>query len=85
MLKYYNAVVSCALGDSDQLFSAAMKDVSSNGKISPLLTYLITFIRHIIKRFPTKTLLQTRMLRLISAIFSNPKLNLSPKPYLSTW
>ena len=75
--------MSCALGDSDQLFSAAMKDVSSNGKISPLLTYLITFIRHIIKRFPTKTLLQTRMLRLISAIFSNPKLNLSPKPYLS--
>ena len=83
MLQYYNALVSCALGDSDPLFSAAMKDVSSNGKISPLLTHLITFIRHIIKRFPAKTLLQTRMLRLISAIFSNPKLNLSPKPYLS--
>lgn len=83
MLQYYNALVSCALGDKDALFSAAMKDVSSNGKISPLLTYLITFIRHIMKRFPTKTLLQTRMLRLISAIFSNPKLNLSPKPYLS--
>ena len=75
--------MSCTLGDSDTLFSTAMRDVSSNGKISPLLTYLITFIRHIMKRFQTKTLLQTRMLRLISAIFSNPLLNLSPKPYLS--
>ena len=83
LLQYYNALVSCALGASDHLFSVAMRDVSSNGKISPLLTYLITFIRHIMKRFQSKTLLQTRMLRLISAIFSNPHLNLSPKPYLS--
>ena len=83
MLQYYNAVVSCTLGDSEHLCAKMMRDVSSNGKISPLLTNLITFIRHIMKRFQSKTMLQTRMLRLISAIFSNPHLNLSPKPYLS--
>jgi len=83
MLAYYNAVVSCTLGDSEHLCAKMMRDVSNNGKISPLLTNLITFIRHIMKRFQSKTMLQTRMLRLISAIFSNPHLNLSPKPYLS--
>ena len=81
--QYYNAVVTCVLGDSESLCSKMLRDVASNGKISPLLTYLITFARHIMKRFQNKTKLITRMLRLISAIFSNPHLNLSPKPYLS--
>ena len=83
MLQYYNAVVTCTLGESENLCAKMMRDVSSNSKISPLLTYIITFIRHVMKRFQNKTKLQTRMLRLISAIFSNPHLNLSPKPYLS--
>jgi len=83
LLQYYNAVVTCTLGESENLCAKMMRDVSSNSKISPLLTYIITFIRHVMKRFQNKTKLQTRMLRLISAIFSNPHLNLSPKPYLS--
>ena len=81
--QYYRAVVTNTLGDSEQLCVTILRDVASKGKIAPLLPYLITFIRQAMKRFPTKSLLQTRMLRLISAIFSNPQLNLSPKPYLS--
>ena len=81
--QYYKAVVTNTLGDSEELCVTILRDVASNGKIAPLLPYLITFIRQAMKRFPTKSLLQTRMLRLISAIFSNPQLNLSPMPYLS--
>ena len=81
--QYYRAVVTHTLGDSEELCVTILRDIASNGKIAPLLPYLITFIRQAMKRFPVKSLLQTRMLRLISAIFSNPQLNLSPKPYLS--
>ena len=81
--QYYRAVVTHTLGDSEELCVTILRDIASNGKIAPLLPYLITFIRQAMKRFPSKSLLQTRMLRLISAIFSNPQLNLSPKPYLS--
>ena len=83
MLQYYNAVINATMSDNELVCSAMMKDVATNSKISPILTYIITFIRHVMKRMHSKQKLQTRMLMLVSAIFSNPHLNLTPKPYLS--
>jgi len=83
MLAYYNAVITATMSDNELVCSAMMRDVSSNPKISPILTYLITFIRHVMKRVSSRLKLQSRMLRLVSALFSNPHLNLTPKPYLS--
>ena len=83
LVQYYNSLVTCVLGDSETLCSTILKDVSTNPKLSPLLPFLVTFIRQGMKRHPDKPKLNTRLLRLLSSIFHNPHLNLSPKPYLS--
>ena len=83
LAQYYSALVSCLLGDSEDLCSTILKDVRTNPKLAPLIPYLVTFIRQGMKRHPNKPKLNTRILRLLSSLFSNPHLNLSPKPYLS--
>jgi len=83
LVQYYSALVTNVLGDSEPLCSTMLKDIRSNTKLSPLLPHLITFIRHGMNKYSNKPQLTIRMLRLLSALFSNPYLNLSPKPYLS--
>jgi len=83
LVQYYNALVSHVLGDSEPLCTTILCDIRSNTKLAPLLPYLVTFIRQGMKKYPNKPQLTIRLLRLMSALFSNPHLNLSPKPYLS--
>ena len=83
LIQYYTSLVSCLLGDSELLCSTILKDVRTNPKLAPLIPYLVTFIRQGLKRFPNKPQLNTRILRLLSSLFYNPYLNLSPKPHLS--
>ena len=54
MLAYYNAVITATMSDNELVCSAMMRDVSSNPKISPILTYLITFIRHVMRRVSSR-------------------------------
>ena len=81
--QYYTALTSCVLGDSEDLATTILRDVRTNTKLAPLLPFLVTFIRTGMKRHSDKPGVNTRILRLLSALFSNPHLNLSPKPYLS--
>lgn len=83
LYQYYSAVVSHVLGDSESLCTTILQDIRTNKKIAPLLPYLVTFLRQGMKKFAEKPQLSIRLLRLMSSIFSNPFLNLSPKPYLS--
>ena len=83
LIQYYTSLVSCILGDSELLCSTILKDVRTNPKLAPLIPYLVTFIRQGLKRYPNKPQLNTRILRLLSSLFYNPYLNLSPKPHLS--
>jgi len=83
LVQYYNALVTHVLGDSEPLCTTILSDIRSNTKLAPILPYLVTFIRQGMKKYPNKPQLTIRLLRLMSALFSNPHLNLSPKPYLS--
>ena len=83
LVQYYTALVTHVLGDSDTLCTTILCDIRSNTKLAPLLPYLVTFIRQGMKKYPSKPQLTIRLLRLMSALFSNPHINLSPKPYLS--
>jgi len=59
-----------------------LDDVSSNSKISKLLPLYVSFVRSGIQRTGSRSVLLRRFLRFISALFSNPYLNFSPKPYV---
>jgi len=83
LVQYYSALVTHVLGDNDILCTTILRDIRSNTKLAPLLPYLVTFIRQGMKKYPDKPQLTIRLLRLMSALFSNPHINLSPKPYLS--
>jgi len=83
LVQYYSALMTHVLGDNDKLCTTILNDIRINTKIAPLLPYIITFIRQGMKKYPSKPQLITRLLRLMYALFSNPHLNLSPKPYLS--
>ena len=60
-----------------------IKDVKTNSKIGPLVPLLITFVCNGIQRHNENQMLAKRLLVLIEALFVNPYLNMSPKPYLS--
>jgi hypothetical protein len=81
--QYYSALVSCILGDSEDLCCTVLRDIRTNPKLAPLLPYLVTFIQQGMKKHADKPKLNIRFLRLLSSLFSNPHLNLSPKPHLS--
>lgn len=83
LVQYYTAVTGCILGDSEQLCLSVLKDLRTNGRLTPLLPYLVTFSRVCLNRYKENSLITARLIRLISSLFSNPHLNLSPKPYLS--
>lgn len=81
-MQYYSALVTHVLGDSDKLCTTILRDIRSNTKLAPLLPYLATFLRQGMKKYPDKPHLTIRLLRLMSTLFSNPHINLSPKPSL---
>jgi len=83
LVQYYTTVTGCILGDSEQLCLSVLQDLRSNARLTPLLPYLVTFSRVCLNRYKENSLITARLIRLISSLFSNPHLNLSPKPYLS--
>ncbi|TRY71984.1 hypothetical protein TCAL_03953 [Tigriopus californicus] len=83
LMQYYQATTAAILGTSEATLSTLLEDIKSNPKISPLLPFFISFIRTGIQKHADDKLFTTRILDLIQALFTNPYLNFSPKPYLS--
>lgn len=83
LLQYYTTVTNHLLGDSEQLCLRVLQDLRENNRVTPLLPYLVTFSRVGLNRYKENSVITARLIRLISALFSNPHINLSPKPYLS--
>jgi len=81
--QYYTTATSHLLGDSQELCLSVLQDLRQNPRLTPLLPYLVTFSRLCITRYKDNVVITGRLIRLISALFSNPHINLSPKPYLS--
>ena len=65
------------------LFQTIYDDIQSNSKIGALLPSLVSFIRTGMQRHCDNQTLVGRLLCLIQALFNNPMLNLTPKPYVS--
>jgi len=84
LLQYYTTSTSHILNESEQLCLAVIQDLRSNPRLTPLLPYFVTFSRVCLNRYKENSVLTARLIRLISALFSNPYINLSPKPYLSS-
>jgi len=83
LLQYYTTATNHLLGDSEQLCLLVLQDLRENNRVTPLLPYLVTFSRVCLNRYKENSVITARLIRLISALFSNPHINLSPKPYLS--
>ncbi len=59
------------------------QEVTTHPKISPLLPYYVSFVRSgIQKHGGAQTELLGRLLNFVRALFNNPYLNFSPKPYV---
>lgn len=84
LLQYYSALVGSLLSDSStiEIRSALLNDVKSNSKISPLIPLIVTFIGNGMQRHSDNPVLVSRLLALIDALFTNPHMNLTPKPYV---
>eukprot|EP00095_Tigriopus_kingsejongensis_P010017 maker-scaffold1048_size67263-snap-gene-0.20 protein:Tk10017 transcript:maker-scaffold1048_size67263-snap-gene-0.20-mRNA-1 annotation:"hypothetical protein LOTGIDRAFT_118839" len=81
--QYYQATTTAILGTSEQILKTLIDDIATNPKISPLLPFFISFIRTGIQKHGDDQVFTARILDLIQALFNNPYLNFSPKPYLS--
>ena len=83
LLHYYTALVGVILSDSNHdIRKTMLEDVQSNSKIGPIIPFLVTFIGNGMQRHNDNPILIARLLTLLEAIFINPHLNLSPKPYV---
>ena len=66
-----------------QIYSQIVyEDIASNSKISPLLPSFISFVRNGMQKHGENRALVPRVLLFLKALFDNPYLNLSPKPYV---
>ena len=84
LLHYYTALVGVILSDSNHdIRKTMLEDVQSNSKIGPIIPFLVTFIGNGMQRHNDNPILIARLLTLLEAIFINPHLNLSPKPYVN--
>ena len=83
LMQYYSTIISVTLGDSEVMMSAIIKDLEVNSKIGTLLPFIVSFIRNGMQKHCDNKVLMRRLLCLLQSLFSNPSLNLSPKPYLS--
>lgn len=84
LLQYYSALIGSLLSDSSpaEIRTTLLNDVKSNSKISPLIPLIVTFIGNGMQRHSDNPVLVLRLLALIDALFTNPYLNLTPKPYV---
>ena len=75
----------CTLKISSLFFfqDTLIKDVQTNSKLGPLVPLLVSFVGNGVQRHSENQTLVRRLLYLIEAIFLNPYLNLSPKPFVS--
>lgn len=83
LVQYYNATTAALLGDQGEAARFALEDVSTNPKISGLLPFYVSFIRTGIQKHSGQGGLLKRLLLFLKALFANPHLNFSPKPYVS--
>ena len=85
LLHYYSALVNVILSDTNhEIRKTLLDDVQTNSKIGPIVPFVVTFIRNGMERNSDNPVLLIRFLSLLEAIFINPFINLSPKPYVST-
>jgi len=80
---YYQNVVKAILGTNNQSFVMALKDLSTNCRITPVLPKLIKFIMNGIKRLSHDISQLKRLLNTIESLFRNPSLFLSFESYLN--
>ncbi len=59
-----------------------LEDLATNPKISPLIPFLVTFLRSGIQKHSDNQVLLDRMIGILESLFLNKYLNLSPKPYV---
>ena len=86
LLQYYTALVNVILSEGNhEIRKTLLEDVRSNSKIGPLVPLLVSFIGTGMQRNQDNQVLVMRLLTLIEALFVNPHLNLSPKPYVSNF
>ena len=83
LMQYYSTIISVTLGDSEAMMNTIIKDLAINTKIGTLLPFIVSFIRTGMQKHCENKVLMRRLLCLLQSLFSNPSLNLSPKPYLS--
>ena len=84
LLQYYSALTGVILSDANHDIRATLlDDLKTNSKIGPLVPLLVNFIKSGMTRHGDNDVLVRRLLGLIEALFLNPYLNLSPKPYVS--
>eukprot|EP00088_Acartia_fossae_P013560 TRINITY_DN17158_c0_g1_i6.p1 TRINITY_DN17158_c0_g1~~TRINITY_DN17158_c0_g1_i6.p1 ORF type:complete len:638 (-),score=162.26 TRINITY_DN17158_c0_g1_i6:538-2451(-) len=82
--QFYSTLTSHIVGESQQLCLMAVQELRRNARLTPLLPYLVTFARWcLITKYKDNPVITARIIRLISALISNPHVNLTPKPYLS--
>ena len=60
-----------------------LSDVKTNSKIGALVPFIVSFIANGMQKHSENQVLIKRLLCLCEALFLNPHLNLSPKPYVS--
>ena len=83
LMQYYSTIISVTLGDSETMMNTLTKDLEINTKIGTLLPFIVSFIRTGMQKHCDNKVLMRRLLSLLQSLFTNPSLNLSPKPYLS--
>ena len=84
LLQYYSALTGAVLSDSNHEVRKTMfEDVRTNSKIGPIIPFVLLFLDQGMQRHCDNPVLANRLLTLLEAIFINPHLNLSPKPYVS--
>jgi len=84
LVQFYSTLISHIIGDSHQLCLMAVQELRRNARLTPLLPYLVSFARWCLyNKYKNNHVITARIIRLISALISNPHLNLSPKPYLT--
>jgi len=84
LVQFYSTLISHIIGDSHQLCLMAVQELRRNARLTPLLPYLVSFARWCLyNKYKNNHIITARIIRLISALISNPHLNLSPKPYLT--
>ena len=83
LMQYYSTIISVTLGDSETMMNTLTKDLEVNTKIGTLLPFIVSFIRTGMQKHCENKVLMRRLLSLLQSLFTNPSLNLSPKPYLS--